>query len=71
MPQHLIEYFGDPVSPKRKKLGHTFCNSLEEALARVNAQLPQYRASHKNAGYRIEDAAGRIVKIGRINSLSR
>jgi len=64
MPQHIIEYFDDPVSPRRKKLGRAFCDSFEDAVMRANEQLARYTASHKNAGYRIEDAAGRVVKIG-------
>ena len=64
MPQHHLQFFDDPVSPKRKKLGHAFTNSLEEALARAKADLPKYKATHSNAGYRIEDAVGRTLHIG-------
>jgi hypothetical protein len=64
MPQHFIQFFDDPISPRRKELGHAFANSLDEALARAKEQLPKYRAKHSLAGYRIEDAAGRTIEIG-------
>lgn len=64
MPQHIIEFFDDPISPRRKKLGHAVADSLKDAVARAKAQLPKYRATHGKAGYRIEDGAGRTVHIG-------
>ena len=64
MPQHLVQFFDDPNSPRRKKLGHALANSLDEALARAKDQLPKYKATHSTAGYRVEDAVGRTVAIG-------
>jgi len=64
MPQHLIQFFDDPISAKRKELGHAFANSLSEAIEKAKGQLPTHRIKYPKAGYRIEDAAGRTVHIG-------
>jgi len=64
MPQHLIQFFDDPISAKRKELGHAFANSLDAALVQAKERLPPYRIKYPKAGYRIEDEAGRTVHIG-------
>jgi hypothetical protein len=68
MPQHFIQFFDDPISPRRKQLGSAFADTLDDALARAEVQLEKFKATHSKAGYRIEDHAGRTVAIGPKNS---
>jgi hypothetical protein len=53
MPQHLVKFVADPTSSSSTELGYFFGNSLDEAKDKANASLPEYRAEHPTAGYRM------------------
>jgi hypothetical protein len=64
MPLHLVKFVDDPTSSSPVELGACFADSLDDALAKAQASIAEYKSKHSTAEYRIEDATGRTVWIG-------
>jgi hypothetical protein len=65
MALYVIKFFADPTSPESSKISYFFADSVFNALKWAQAALPEHRAQHAMACYRIEDASGHTVWAGR------
>jgi hypothetical protein len=64
MTLYVIKFFADSTPTESSELEYFFADSFYTALKWAKASLPEYRAQHAMASYRIEDATGHAVWIG-------